>query len=553
MNTFDNNEQFPREQMSAQEENAIFQPELSKAEEPVPVQEMPAAQPPQPPQSSQSPQPHPPVARKESPFANSPYMTCPPVTSAPRNPAAPAYQPVAPAAQPVHQQQAPVNPVNIPPVPGAKPAKKRGFWKKAVAAVLVLVLVAGSSLLTGTAMSGSWERKIQIMRQEYDALLQDMNNRLQDMQEQLDEQPAVSGNPVAAASALLPSQVYANNVDAVVMIHCEVVYNSYGQAVTGTSTGSGFIISQDGYIVTNHHVIEGATTVSVSTPKGATYAAAIIGSDSTNDVALLKVNATGLPYAALGSSAKVKVGDQVVAIGNPLGELTSTMTVGYISGKERAVNTDGTVINMIQTDAAINSGNSGGPLFNMKGEVIGITTAKYSGASSSGATIEGIGFAIPIDDVMGVVDELMTYGYIKSAYMGVVVREMNSDMQAMAAIYNLPVGLYVDSVEANGPASKAGIQAEDIIVKLGATRVTSLAELTRALRQYEPGDTTTVTVYRAGAEVELTITLTEKPHTTNAVQPDTEQPQPNGEMPQDGSYEEWYNYFFPFFGKGPQD
>jgi serine protease Do len=123
----------------------------------------------------------------------------------------------------------------------------------------------------------------------------------------------------------------------------------------------------------------------------------------------------------------------------------------------------------------------------------------------------------------------------------------------MAAIYNLPVGLYVDSVEANGPASKAGIQAEDIIVKLGATRVTSLAELTRALRQYEPGDTTTVTVYRAGAEVELTITLTEKPHTSNAVQPDTEQPQPNGEMPQDGSYEEWYNYFFPFFGKGPQD
>ena len=151
MNTFDNNEQFPREQMSAQEENTIFQPELSKAEEPAPVQEIPMAQPPQPPQS---PQPHPPVARKESPFANSPYMTCPPVTPAPRNPAAPAYQPVAPAAQPVHQQQAPVNPVNIPPVPGAKPAKKRGFWKKAVAAVLVLVLVAGSSLLTGTAMSG---------------------------------------------------------------------------------------------------------------------------------------------------------------------------------------------------------------------------------------------------------------------------------------------------------------------------------------------------------------------------------------------------------------
>ena len=185
----------------------------------------------------------------------------------------------------------------------------------------------------------------------------------------------------------------------------------------------------------------------------------------------------------------------------------------------------------------------------MKGEVIGITTAKYSGSSSSGASIEGIGFAIPIDDIKGTVGELLEYGYIKSAYMGVMVVEMNAEMQAMAELYNLPVGLYVDSVEAGGPAEAAGIQAEDIITKLGDTRVTGITELTKALRDYEPGDTTTVTVFRSGAELVLSITLTEKPQET-ATGEEEEKPQQGSNMPTDGSYEEWYKYFF---GTRPKD
>ena len=195
---------------------------------------------------------------------------------------------------------------------------------------------------------------------------------------------------------------------------------------------------------------------------------------------------------------------------------------------------------MIQTDAAINSGNSGGPLFNMQGEVVGITTAKYSGESSSGATIEGIGFAIPIDDVYDLIDDLITDGYVTSAYLGVLVREMNPDA---AAAQGYPVGAYVDEVTPGYCAEKAGLQAEDIIVALGTHKVKGLSDLTRILRNMEPGETTTITVWRDGEELVLEITLDEKPV-------ETETEKPDGEMPEDGSYEEWYEYFKDYFGDG---
>lgn len=164
---------------------------------------------------------------------------------------------------------------------------------------------------------------------------------------------------------------------------------------------------------------------------------------------------------SIGNSDDLEVGDQVAAIGNPLGELTSTQTVGYVSAKDRSVNTDGTIINMLQTDAAINSGNSGGPLFNMNGEVVGITTAKYSGSTSSGASIEGIGFAIPINDVMKLVDDLMEYGYITGqAYLGVTINSKDLDASTAAA-YGLPVGARVESVTEGSCAQKAGLQAGD--------------------------------------------------------------------------------------------
>lgn len=314
--------------------------------------------------------------------------------------------------------------------------------------------------------------------------------------------------------------------------------------MSGTSAGSGFVLTKDGYIITNHHVIENATSVKVSTYDGTEYDAQIIGSDSTNDVAVLKVDAEDLSAVTIGSSDDLVVGDQVVAIGNPLGELTSTLTVGYVSAKDRDVTTEGTILNMIQTDAAINSGNSGGPLFNMKGEVVGITTAKYSGSSSSGASIEGIGFAIPIDDVMPLVDDLINYGYVNSAYLGVMVSNMDEET---AAYYNLPIGVYVQEVTPGYAAEKAGVQAKDIIVALGDCNVSNTSDLTRLLRNYKAGDKTTLTVYRSGAKVVLDITLDEKPQTTaeeNTQTPSTEN------MPEEGNFEDWYNYFAPFFGNG---
>ena len=485
------------------------------------------------------------AGRKESPYADSPYVVrqAQPQAEQPR-PQAEA-QPQVQSQQNYqrtyyYQPEHPNEPVKKPKAP--KKRARKGFWKAALVTLSVLALVIGSCAVTAGVVNNRWEART-------DALEQQFAQQIGQLQEQIDaaaqkqNSQIIIGDPVSVEGYLSPSQVYAMNVDSVVIVYSNVVYYSYGQQSSGVSTGSGFFISEDGYLLTNYHVIEGATSVTVVTHGGEEYDAKIIGSDSTNDVALLKVEGSGLPAVTLGSSDDLIVGDQVAAIGNPLGELTSTMTVGYVSGKERAVTTDGTTINMIQTDAAINSGNSGGPLFNMKGEVVGITTAKYSGASSSGASIEGIGFAIPMDDVMEVVSDLMEFGYVKTAYMGVTVMDMDA---SVAGMYNLPVGVYVQSVEAGGPAEKAGLLAEDIIIAMGDKTITNYNDLARALREYEPGDTTTVTVYRGGQELELRITLAEKPQTT------TQETQPDQapEMPSEGSYEDWYEYFAPFFGNG---
>ncbi len=476
------------------------------------------------------------AGRKESPYADSPYVM-----------QQPAAQP-APKAEPRPEAQGsdqrtyyyePVTP-QPPKPPKAKKKAKRGFWKKALVGVLVLALVCGSCAITASVVNSRWEQETQALENTLTQQIQDLQSQIEAAQE--DRQDPYVGNPVVSGDLMTPGQVYARNVDSVVMVQSKVVY---GQQSTGTSTGSGFILTEDGYVLTNHHVVEGANAVSIVTHSGETYSAQVVGSDATNDVAVLKVDAAGLPAVVRGSSNDLNVGDQVAAIGNPLGELTSTMTVGYISGKERAVTTDGTTINMIQTDAAINSGNSGGPLFNMKGEVVGITTAKYSGNSSSGASIEGIGFAIPIDDVMEVAGDLLEYGYVKTAYMGITVLDMDT---TVAAMYNLPIGVYVQSVEAGGPAEQAGMLPEDIILALGDTKIQNYNDLARVLRACEPGDTTTVTVFRGGLERKLTITLVERPQTDAPTQ---EQPtQPDDDMPNEGSFEEWYDYFAPFFGNG---
>lgn len=391
--------------------------------------------------------------------------------------------------------------------PKAKKKKKGGFWKRFVAAVLILALVAGSCCATAMYVNDYWEKRTDEMNAGFAAQIEGLQRQI-DANSHASDGTSISGSYAPVGEGLTPAQVYAQNVKSVVAITCTVTTSYYGQTSTGTSSGSGFILTGDGYVVTNFHVIEGATSVTVTTNDGTNYTAAIIGGDSTNDIAVLKVEGNNLPAVTIGSSSALIVGDQVAAVGNALGELTNSLTVGYISAKDRMVTTDGFAINMLQTDTAINSGNSGGPLFNMYGQVVGITTAKYSGASSSGASIEGIGFAIPIDDVLGMIEDLISQGYIGGAYLGVSVSDMNAEA---ADYYGLPVGAYVQEVTLGGAAQRAGVQAKDIIVALGEHQINGVTSLTRALRNFSAGDTTTITVYRGGEKLELSITLDAKP------------------------------------------
>ena len=418
-----------------------------------------------------------------------------------------------------------------PSAPENQPRHRFGL-RKAVSTVLALALVVGSCGLTYAAVNNKWEDKMQ----EATASISSMQQQLG----ALGNSGSVSATNVTYAvspeGAQTPRMVYENNAKSVVAVSSTVQTNYYGQTRQGTSTGSGFIISDDGYVVTNHHVVEGATDVTVTLSTGDEYTAKVIGSDSLNDVALLKVEATDLPAVKLGSSDKLAIGDMVCAIGNPLGSLTATLTVGYVSGKDRQVTTDNSTINMIQTDAAINSGNSGGPLFNMYGEVVGITSAKYSGTTSSGASIEGISFAIPIDDVMSIIDDLQEYGYVTGAYLGVTVTDTDA---AAAKLYGMPTGAYVNSVEDGGAADRAGVQPKDIIIGLGDTDISNRTELTRVLRRFKAGDTTTITVIRSGERMTMDITLDEKPRDTQSSSSTVEPTQP-----QNGDYDEWYKFFF---------
>ena len=418
-----------------------------------------------------------------------------------------------------------------PSAPENQPKHRFGL-RKAVSAVLALALVVGSCGLTYAAVNNKWEDKMQ----EATASISSMQQQLG----ALHNSGSVSATNVTYAvspeGAQTPRMVYENNAKSVVAVSSTIRSTVYGQTREGTSSGSGFIISDDGYVVTNRHVVEGATDVTVTLSTGDEYTAKVIGSDSLNDVALLKVEATGLPAVKLGSSDKLAIGDMVCAIGNPLGSLTATLTVGYVSGKDRQVTTDNSTINMIQTDAAINSGNSGGPLFNMYGEVVGITSAKYSGTTSSGASIEGISFAIPIDDVMSIIDDLQEYGYVTGAYLGVTVTDTDA---AAAKLYGMPTGAYVNSVEDGGAADRAGVQPKDIIIGLGDTDISNRTELTRVLRRFKAGDTTTITVIRSGERVTMDITLDEKPRDTQSSSGTVEPTQP-----QNGDYDEWYKFFF---------
>ena len=312
-----------------------------------------------------------------------------------------------------------------------------------------------------------------------------------------------------SGKTLTAQEVYGINVDAVCGIATEVTTNVFGQTASTAVVGSGFVLTEDGYVVTNNHVVEGTDNVSVKLHDGSTYPAEVVGGDSLSDVALLKIEAEGLSHVAVGDSDAIAVGEGCIAIGNPLGELTFTMTGGYVSALPREINISGKPISMFQTDAAINAGNSGGPLFDMAGNVIGITSAKISGITGSGASIEGVGFAIPINEALRVVYDLQEYGYVRGrAFLGVTVKELDA---ATADTYGLPVGPIVQSVVADSCADKAGIAVKDIILAFNGRMVQTYTQLMSALNKCSAGDEVTLRIYRAGAELDVTLTLDERP------------------------------------------
>lgn len=312
-----------------------------------------------------------------------------------------------------------------------------------------------------------------------------------------------------STKVLTPTEIYTLASNQTVGISTEVTTtNVFGQAVSGTVTGTGFILTADGYIMTNYHVIRDAHKngyeIKVMLYDGSSYKAEIVGIEDDNDIAVLKIDAKSLNPVTIADSSEIQVGEPVYAIGNPLGELTYTFTGGMISALDRDIKgEDGTAINMFQIDAAVNSGNSGGPVYNAEGEVVGVVTAKYSSAG-----VEGLGFAIPINDAAIIATELIEHGYVTGkAALGVSVQTISAQA---AQYYNLVQGAGVGSVTPGSCAEKAGLLKGDIITKLGDTDIRSTADLLAARKDYRAGDTASITIYRNGDYKTMSITFDEE-------------------------------------------
>ena len=363
----------------------------------------------------------------------------------------------------------------------------------------------------------------------------------------------VSTRLVNAGDELTATEIYYDlALSQVVGVRTEITYtNFWGYTSSSAVSGSGFIISSDGYILTNYHVIEdavkGGYDVQVLAYDGTQYLAEIIGFEEDNDVAVLKIDGGGFKAATIGDSDSMKVGEAVYAVGNPLGELEYTMTDGIVSALDREISTydsdtrSYTRINMFQISAAINQGNSGGPVYNSRGEVIGIASAKYSDTG-----VESLGFAIPINDAVKIAKDLISDGYVRGkAAMGVTLGSVSA---SAAQYYGLVQGAIVNSVEEGSAAEKAGLQASDIIVALDNYEISSSDDLISAKKGYSAGDTAVLRVYRGGSYLELSITFDEE-SPTEEVEETNSAPQGGGtgRVPGTGNGA-LDDYFSGFFG-----
>ncbi len=306
-------------------------------------------------------------------------------------------------------------------------------------------------------------------------------------------------------------EVYANYVDSTVGISVDIVTTNYfGLPVQSAAAGSGFVITEDGYILTNYHVVKDASNIKVTFVDGQAHTAQYIGGDEYNDIAVIKIEAQGLKPVVLGDSEQMYVGETVLTIGNPLGELTFSLSDGVVSALERpiTVSADKT-LKMIQTNTTINSGNSGGALFNLYGEVVGIVTAKYSGnnGNPSQAAIEGLGFAIPMSNVKDMIADILEQGYVTGKpYLGIFIQDVSSSVQA----YGIPAGAGLLYIAPDLAAAKAGLQEGDIITTVGDTPITDTKSLIDAVDAYKAGDSVPFAIFRNGETLEISVTLGEE-------------------------------------------
>ena len=375
--------------------------------------------------------------------------------------------------------------------------EKRGLSRGGVALLLVVCLLISGAAGFGGSMLASHLNKQQYESTDSDSMVIHKVNT--------EAQVAGTENLVDKTTSQITSEV----ADTVVEITTEVVQTKsfYGQYIA-QGAGSGVIISADGYILTNNHVIDGASSIKVTTRDGDSYDAKLIGADSEVDIALLKIDAKDLPVAVMGDSSKLNVGDKAVIIGNPLGTLGGSVTEGIISALDRSIAIDGKTMHLMQTDAAINPGNSGGDMFNGQGELAGIVVAK---SSSSSESIDNIGFVIPINSVLDILGDLKDYGYVRGrASTGMSFIDLTNQMYAWYYFGNSETGVYISSVDSGSNAEKAGFRVGDRVVSVDGHAITSASEIETAIREKSAGDKVTFELNRSGSTGKLELTLEEE-------------------------------------------
>ncbi|MGE5642970.1 MAG: S1C family serine protease [Byssovorax cruenta] len=379
-------------------------------------------------------------------------------------------------------------------------------WRRVFYAVFVIV-VAGVSALTGAFAGGTAVYRAVQNRSSLPTSIQKVI-------------PASNTNPNQTVT-LDTTDIQTSITKAVQKVGPAVVtvvgkipgqMTIFGTSGDQTVSGTGFFISEQGYILTNNHVVEGTKEVNIVLSDGSQQKATIVGTDPYADIAVLKTDGKVPAVANLGNSDKLDPGESVIAIGSPLGDFKNTVTVGVVSATGRSIdNGNGyTIENLIQTDAAINHGNSGGPLVNLAGDVIGINTLVVRN-SGMGDVAEGLGFAIPISTAQVIAQQIIQQGYFARPFMGISFQPINPDI---ASQYNLPTkwGAYITRVESGSPADKAGLKESDIITKVGDVTIDETHSYINSLFKYKPGDTIPLTVVREGKEIQLQITLGEAKH-----------------------------------------